>query len=74
VTSVAFGPGGTLATSDENGNTYLWDTATRRITATLPVPTTGQGVQGVTSVAFGPDGTLAVGDENGSTYLWRLTR
>ena len=69
---MAFGPGGTLATGDTMGRTYLWDTATRKVAVTLSDPTAGKGT-GVTSVAFGPGGTLATGDDNGSTYLWRLT-
>ncbi|HEY0937385.1 MAG TPA: hypothetical protein VGD91_27050, partial [Trebonia sp.] len=44
-----------------------WDTAAKRITATLPGPV---GEAGVTLAAFGPDGTLAVGYDNGDIRLW----
>jgi WD40 repeat protein len=64
--SVAFGPGTTLATADNGGSTYLWDTPTSKSATVLADPFT----QGAESVAFGPGTTLAVGDNNGSTYLW----
>jgi hypothetical protein len=66
VASLAFGPDGTLAIGDGgDGNLYLWDTATRSITATLALP---DGTAPV-SVAFGPNGTVAaVG--NFQTFVW----
>jgi WD40 repeat protein len=76
---VAFGPGArTLAVGSVNnngnasgtgGSTYVWDIATKKITATLPDP----GSKGVDSVAYAPGGTtLAAADTNGSTYLWDI--
>ena len=76
---VEFGPSArTLAvgsvTNNDNasgtgGSTYVWDIATKTITATLTDP----GSMGVDSVAYGPGGTtLAAADTNGSTYLWDI--
>ena len=81
--AMAFSPDGkTLATGtspndpldpNDTGNTYLWDVATGRKTATLASPIPGSTVY---SVAFSPDGkTLATGTTNnddGKTYLWDL--
>jgi WD40 repeat protein len=74
VSSVAFSPDGkTLATADANGHVYLWNTATRHITATLTAPNNDHAFGSVASgsVAFGPDGVLATADpDTGNAHLW----
>jgi WD40 repeat protein len=70
VNGLAFSPGGTtLAVADDDGNSYVWNVAARRLAATLTDPDSG----GVRQVAFSPGGRLlAAGDANGSAYLWRV--
>jgi WD40 repeat protein len=71
--AVAFNRDGSiLATGDLDGHTYLWDIASRTVTADLRDPNG----QGVFAAAFSPDfTTLAVGTDNsqfnnGVVYLW----
>jgi hypothetical protein len=64
---VTFSPDGrTIAVADNNGMTYLWDSANLALTAALGAP----GAKAVDGIAFGADERLAVGDYDGSTYLW----
>lgn len=70
-----FSPDGRiLAIADSNGNTYLWNAATRRQVAVLTDPhaTDPDSTIGVNAVAFSPGGaTLAVGDDL-QTTIWDL--
>jgi WD40 repeat protein len=78
VRAVAFSPaGGFLATGEStgaaNGMTYLWNVASRQVTARLPdTATQGPGYTlGVTAVAYNRDGTaVAAADQNGYIYVW----
>jgi serine/threonine protein kinase/Tol biopolymer transport system component len=72
VQGLAFSPDGrALAVSDGNGNVYLWNTTTHKITATLQVPAGMRPIE----VAFTPNGRIlaAAADNGGHISLWNAT-
>jgi WD40 repeat protein len=76
-TEGAFSPDGkTLAVADcGNGNIYLWDLATRRVTATLTSASgCGSEFDGsrYTSMAFSPDGSTLAVSSPAETDVWDL--
>jgi serine/threonine protein kinase/WD40 repeat protein len=74
IDAAAFAPDGlTVATGGGHGGGMdLWDTATRRLTASLVPPgVTNPIEQSVTGVAYAPGGAIAAaGDSNDSTTVW----
>ncbi len=70
VSSVAFGQGLLAIGIIDGGGTAVWNPATSRKLATIPVP----GNSDVAADAFNPAGNLAVADDNGYTYLWNIQR
>jgi WD40 repeat protein len=80
VYSAAFSPGGTmLAAGGNDGTTYLWNIANRKLVAALTPPGTNLAVE---SVEFSPGGTMlavaTLNNENSnasdsSTYLWDVS-
>jgi serine/threonine protein kinase len=72
VNSVAFSLDGTMVAIGSD-RTYLWDTTSRRIVATLsdPVSSSGAG-NDVGAVAFSPTGSMVAAGDTGGTYLWNI--
>ncbi|WP_157435672.1 WD40 repeat domain-containing serine/threonine protein kinase [Actinospica robiniae] len=67
VLAVAFSPtGATLATADDDGSIYLWNTATGKRIASLAPPDK----QTAGALAFSPDGTILATTDTGNVYLW----
>ena len=70
VWSATFLADGILATSDNIGKIYLWDTVTGKTIATpLSVPPSG----GSIGLASGQQGTILAAADGSSTYLWHVT-
>jgi eukaryotic-like serine/threonine-protein kinase len=69
--SLAFSPDGKiLAVGDSNGETYLWNVATKSNFDTLRIP----GDKSVMSVAFSLDDQILIaGDANGKSYVWNTS-
>ena len=67
INGIAFNPtSNSYAVADANGNIYLWNASSNKLTATL-----SNGSRNDNRVAISPDGSMvAVGSSDGSTYLW----
>jgi WD40 repeat protein len=68
VSELAFSPDGTILAAT-GSYLYVWDVATRRLTASLSDPGSGQ----VFAAALSPDGKiLATGGPGTTVYLWNV--
>jgi WD40 repeat protein len=73
ISAVAFGPhGGLLAAGDQNGNVYLWNTATHRVTGAL-AGSPASSSAGAGQIVFSSDGALlACSFGDGAVRVWSV--
>jgi hypothetical protein len=69
VTAVTFGPGGTLATLDADGDIYWWSTVTGRSVGTFL-----EQYAHIFAISAASDGVMAVADITDTVYLWNIPR